>query len=816
MISLTVNGTPRTLTGDPDTPLLWALRDELGLKGTKYGCGVGVCGTCLVLIDDELHHACMVPVRKVAGRRVLTVEGLAETHPKLIGAWIAEQVPQCGYCQPGQLMAAAALLARTIAPSDADIDVAMATVLCRCGTYSRIRRAIHRAARGESIPATVMGAEPTPVEEGSVTLNDFIRIAPDNHVTLVVNHSEMGQGSLTGLCMLAAEELEVDLATMHAVFAPAGERYKNPLWGEQFTGGSSSIRGEWEPLRRFAAEARERLVAVAAKRLGVEPGECRAEHGHVVHKPSARRLSYAELAEDAARLKPPRRIWLKAPDDFRLIGRVAPRLEIPDMVVGKTLYGIDVTLPDMRVATVARCPAFGGRVRRIDDRQARSVPGVREVLTVESGVAVVADDFWAALKGREKLNVEWDDGPHARLTTETIYAQLREAARKPGKAVDRTDRVERPFEKAACIVEAEYATPYLAHGTLEPMNAVADVRHDGVDVWVGTQSQVDTQKIAARIAGLPKKQVRVHTQFIGGGFGRRLETDFVADAVELSKKIGRPVQVIWTRADDLQHDMYRPAGHALLKAALDADDRPQAVLMRFAGSELALEGIDLPYSIPRVREEHVEVESPLPTGPWRSVGASQNAFAIESFIDELAHAARRDPLVFRLELLGEAPRHRAVLERVAAMCDWGMALPAGTGHGLAVYYSFGSVVAVVAEAVLVNGAIRVPRVWAAIDCGIAVNPDAVRAQIEGSVAMGLSAALKEEVRIERGRVVQATFEDYPIFRMADMPAVELHIMESREPPGGVGEPGVPVIAPAVANAVFAAGGRRLRRLPLKL
>jgi isoquinoline 1-oxidoreductase beta subunit len=814
MIALTVNGTPRTLTGDPDTPLLWALRDELGLKGTKFGCGVGVCGTCLVLIDDELHHACKVPVRYAAGRRVLTVEGLTVLHPGLIGAWIAEQVPQCGYCQPGQLIAAAALLARTIVPSDADIDTAMAAVLCRCGTYQRIRRAIHRAARGEPVPPA-MGACAAPMAGEPVALNDFIRIAPDNTVTLVINHSEMGQGSLTGLCMLVAEELEIDLAAIRTEFAPADERYKNPRWGAKSTGGSSSIRGEWEPLRRVAAEARERLIEAAARRLGVTPEDCRAEQGCVVHEASARCLSYAQLAEDAARLRPPRRIRLKTPDEFRLIGRATPRLEIPDMVVGKTLYGIDVTLPGMLVATVVRCPVFGGHVRRFDPAPARSVPGVRDVLAVESGVAVVAEDFRAALRGRERLVIEWDDGPNASLTTETIYAQLREAAREPGKAVNHTDRVEHLFEKAARVVEAEYVTPYLAHATLEPMNAVADVRRDGADVWVGTQSQVDTQKIAARLTGLREQQVRVHTQFLGGGFGRRLQTDFVADAVELSRNIGRPVQVIWTRADDLQHDMYRPAGHALFKAALDDGDQPLALLMRFAGSELVLEGIDLPYSIPRVREERVEVASPVPTGAWRSVGASQNGFAIESFIDELAHAAQQDSLAFRLALLGDAPRHRALLEHVAAMSGWGTTSPAGTGRGVAVYRSYGSVVAMVAEARCENGLIKVPRVWAAIDCGVAVNPDAVCAQIEGSVAMGLSAALLEEVRIERGRVAQATFEDYPILRLADMPAVEVHIMESREPPGGVGEPGVPVIAPAVANAVFAACGRRLRQLPLR-
>jgi isoquinoline 1-oxidoreductase beta subunit len=813
MISFRVNGESQAVSADPEKPLLWVLRDELKLKGTKYGCGVGVCGICTVLIDGEPHHACRVPLRKAAGREVLTIEGLAPRYPALVQAWIAAQVPQCGYCQGGQLLAAAALLNKKPHPTDTDIDVALSGVLCRCATYPRIREALRTIGAASVMPASA----PLHTDAAAaIELNDFIRIAPDNSVTLVISHSEMGQGSLTGLCLLVAEELEIELAQIRTEFAPAAPCYRNPMWGEQFTGGSSSIRGEWEPLRRTAAEARLRLIAAAAKRWKSRTGECRAERGYVVNTKSGARLAYAELAAAAAGLKPPARPRLKASSEFRLIGHSAARLEIPDMVSGRTVYGIDVARPGILVATVLRCPVFGGRRKRFDAGAALAVAGVRKVLPVASGVAVVADDFMSALRGREQLQVEWDLGPHGQLNNEIIRAQLSAAAHTSGKLIQNRGRTQSILKSATRVFEAEYVTPYLAHATLEPMNCVAEVTADGCDIWTGTQDQENSQKVAAEISGLPKKRVRVHTQFLGGGFGRRLETDFVAEAVELAHKLHRPVQVVWTRADDLQHDHFRPAGAALFKATLDDDGWPVALLMRFAGSALALEGIQFDYAVEHLREEHAEVESAVPTGPWRSVGASQNAFAIECFIDELARTAGHDPFEYRRALLKDAPRGRAVLERAAQMAAWGRRQAAHSALGIAMYRSFGSWVAMVAEVVIKGKTLKVPRVWAAVDCGIAVNPDAVRAQIEGAIGFGLSAALKEEVRIENGRVAQASFEDYPILTFAEMPAVEVHIMDSREPPGGAGEPGVSVIAPAVANAVHAATGRPVRRLPIRL
>ena len=688
---------------------------------------------------------------------------------------------------------------------------------CRCGTYQRIRRAIHAAAQSKAAPASLRLPELLDVlpENAGVALNEWIWLNRDNVVTLVINHSEMGQGSLTGLAVLFAEELDVEIDKVRTVFAPADARYENGLWGGQFTGGSSSIRGEWTRQRQAAAKARARLVAAAAQRWGVASEHCRTGRGQVMH-PQAGRLDYGELAEAAAQLKAPRRTPLKAPSEFRLIGRALPRLDIPAMALGRARYGIDVALPGMVAATVARCPVFGGRAKRFHAEAALAIPGVRAVLPIESGIAVVADDFWTALRGREALQIDWTLGRNAGLNNAKIEQRLLSALKENGTLIERRGDAKRALERATQVMEAVYQTPYLAHATLDPMNCVAHVREDACDVWVGTQDQESTRAVAAEISGLPEARGRGRTQFLGGGFGRRLQTDFVAEAVELSRELGLPVQVVWTRADDLQHDFYRPAHAMRLQACLAKRGLPAAWFMRVAGPELALEGTDLPYAIPHLREERVETASAVPTGPWRSVGASNNAFAIECFLDELAHIAGRDPVDYRLALLEQAPRHRAALELAANRAGWGSQLGPGRGRGVAIYRSFDSVVAQVAEVSVSSGAIRVERVVCAIDCGIAVAPDAVRAQLEGSVAFGLSAALHEEIRIDEGRVQQASFRDYPILTIAEMPEVEVHIVPSQAPPGGVGEPGVPVIAPAVANALFAATGQRLRRLPLRL
>jgi isoquinoline 1-oxidoreductase beta subunit len=820
VVSFTVNRTQRSLGVDPETPLLWVLRDVLALKGTKYACGVGLCGTCTVLIDGVPNHACRVPLRKVAGREVTTIEGLVSAYPErraLLEAWAELQVPQCGYCQPAQIVSAAALLERSPNPSEREIDAALSGVLCRCGTYQRVRRAI-RAAAGDPPHAAVAeaGASARAAAEDVVALDEWIGIRPDNTVVVTINHSEMGQGVATSLAMLVAEELEVDLAQLETVFAPAHERYANPLFGTQATGGSTSIRGEWERLRRVGAGARERLIKAAMASWGAKRAECRAEHGAVVHARSGRRLTYAELVAAAKHVPPPRRLKLKPASELRLIGKPARRLDIPDMVAGNTEYSIDVTLPGTLVAQIERCPTVGGRIRSFDAAAALAVPGVRDVVALEGGVAVVAEDFWSATRGRERVAAEWEDGPHAELDTATIYRELESALQSPGAVVRKRGRPARAFREASTVVTAHYRTPYLAHCVMEPPACVADVRADGCDLWVGTQDQTSAQAAAAALTGLPTHAVAVHTTFLGGGFGRRLETDYVEEAVRLSMHCGRPVQVVWTRADDLRHDRYRPAHAVSLRAGLDRMGSPLVWWQRLAGPGFALEMSAVPYAIPHIREEHVERSSVLPIGYWRGVGATQNAFVIESFVDELAASAERDPLEYRLALVAD-PRHARVLSRVAEAFGWGGPLPHGRGRGIALYASFGSCVAQAAEvSVGDDRRIRVHRVVCAIDCGQPVNPDGIRAQLEGGIAFGLSAALKEEIRVERGRVAQASFADYPILTLAEMPEIETHIIESSEHPGGVGEPAVPVIAPAVANAVFAVTRRRLRSLPLVL
>jgi len=818
-LSLRVNGERVRADADPDMPLLWFLRDRLDLKGTKYGCGTGYCGACVVLIDGEPNHACMVPLHRVGARAVTTIEGLAgDGAQRVIDAWLAERVPQCGYCQPAQIVAAAAVLKDGDRATEAAINAAMDDVLCRCGTYQRIRRAIAAVASGRSVrpePSTLTG-ELVLAEAEGIALNDWVSIEPDGSAVLMINHSEMGQGAINAIATLIAEELEVGLDQVRVANAPAASQYENPTFGTQLTGGSSTVSGEWERLRRAGASAREALIAAAMKTWAAARGDCRAEHGVVVHAPTGRTLSYGDLADEAARIGPPGEIVLKVPSEFRLIGRASPRADFMPMAKGTAKYGIDVTVPNMLVASVARSPLIGGQLESFDASAACTVPGVVDAIEIESGVAVVAQDFWSASRGRDKLRTQWAPAGSRVLDTAAIYADLEAALDKSGKITQQRGDALRALERAERTVESRYRTPYLAHLTIEPPNCIADVRSDRCDLWVGTQDQSETQKTAARLTGLSLSQVHVHTTFLGGGFGRRLETDFVAEAVELSMQLARPVQVIWTREDDLQNDKFRPAHCVALAADLNEKGMPTAWTQRIAGPPVALGNCDMPYAIANFREEKITTRSPLAVGAWRGVGAVQNAFAIESFIDELAHVAGADPLEYRLALLDHSPRHRGVLEAVAEMIGWRDALPAGRGRGVAVYRSFGSWTAQAAEVSFAEGDIRVRRIVCAIDCGQALNPDTIRAQIEGGIALGLSAALKEEIEVVDGRVKQTTLVDYPILRYSEMPQVDVRIIANGEPPGGVGEPPVPPVAPALANAVFAVTGQRLRHLPLRL
>jgi isoquinoline 1-oxidoreductase beta subunit len=815
MINLTVNGRNYTFEGDPETPLLWFLRDEIGLKGTKFGCGVGICGICTLWINGEANHACMVPVNKAQNHEITTIEGLVEKNHYLLHAWIQKQVPQCGYCQPGQIMAVAALLNKYTNPSDQQINEAMSPILCRCGTYQRIREAIHDAVQ---LPNSPLPQEDlhyllplAPEEQPGANFEDWIRIAKDEAVTFMVNHAEMGQGSTTGLAMILAEELDVDFSRVRFSFAPAAKMYRNPLFNAQTTGGSTSIRGEWERLRPIGARTRWRLIEAAAQQWKVPHEECRTENGMVYHDKSRRRQSYGQLAQEAAKISAPKNIQLKDHSAYRLLGQSQPRLEIPAMVTGHAVYGADISLPDMLMASVARRPTARAEVQSMNMDAAKAVAGVVDVVSIESGMAVVAHNTWAAIHGREKLQVSWTQEQNPQANTDAYALQLISAAEKTGRAVKKQGNVKRALRDAEHIIEASYSTSYLAQAPLEPMNCTAVVKDGRCDVWVGTQSQEGAQATAALFSRLSKNKVNT---FLGGGFGRRLETDYVEDAVELARITHKPVQVLWSRADDMQHGFYRPAHRAVCKAVLDKQGWPTVWWQRSVGHEMALSA-DVSYAIPHYVVEHLPMGSPLPAGAWRSVAPGQNAFVVESFIDELAHAAGADPFEYRLELLQHAPRAQAVLKLAADKARWRSNLPKGHYQGIAQYKSFGSWAAQVAEVSVEQDQIHIHRIICAIDCGQCVNPDAVRAQLEGAVAMGVSAALKEKVLFENGKVTQTTYNDYPILTFEEMPKVEVHIVPSHQPPGGVGEPGLPPVAPALANAVYAASKKRLRGLPLQ-
>jgi isoquinoline 1-oxidoreductase beta subunit len=678
-----------------------------------------------------------------------------------------------------------------------------------------------------------------PVEAGgpndnSFAPNAFIRIEGGGHIILTMPYVEMGQGTYTSIPMLIAEELEVDLSQVQLEHAPPDERlYVNPLLGVQETGNSNAIRGAWQPLRQAGATARVMLVSAAANRWNVDPATCRAQSGEVVHAPTGRRLSYGELAADAARLPVPETVALKRPENYKLIGTPAKRLDTAAKVNGTAVYGIDAQPPGVKFATLAQSPAFGGRVKSVQDAAAKAVAGVRQIVRLDDAVAVVADHMGAAKKGLAALEIQWEDGPHAALATDAAAAELREATLKSGPVAQIIGDVEPAMASAATKVEATYQVPFLAHAAMEPMNCTAHVRKDGCEVWVGSQALTRTQAAAAKTAGLQPDQVIVHNHLIGGGFGRRLEVDGVVRAVEIAKEVHGPVKVVWTREEDIQHDMYRPMFVDRLSAGLDPKGMPIAWHNRFAGSSIiarrlpavfkngldpdTTEGaIHLVYDLPNVRVEYVRVEPPgIPTAFWRSVGPSHNVFVTESFMDELAAAAKQDPVAYRLALLDKAPRAKTVLALAADKAGWGEKLPPRVGRGVSIQNAFGSYMAHVAEVeVVADGAVRVRRVVCAVDCGTVINPDTVQAQIQGAVMFGITAALYGEITLKDGRVEQANFDTYRMLRMNEAPQVEVHIVQSQDLPGGMGEAGTSVIVPAVTNAIFSATGERLRKLPV--
>jgi isoquinoline 1-oxidoreductase beta subunit len=664
--------------------------------------------------------------------------------------------------------------------------------------------------------------------------NAFIRIESDGEIVLTMPYVEMGQGTYTSIPILISEELEVDLERVRLEHAPPNEKlYANPLLGVQATGNSNAIRGAWQPLRQAGATARTMLTAAAAKRWEVDPSACRAERGEVVHAPTGRRLTYGALAADAARLPIPANVALKGAEDFKLIGTPAKRLDSPAKVNGTAIYGIDARPRGVKFATLAQSPAFGGRLKSVNDSAARAVKGVRQIVRLDDAVAVVADHMGAAKKGLAALVIEWEDGPHGKLTSAAVAAELEEATLRSGPAAQSIGDAERALLAASTRIEATYQVPFLAHAAMEPMNCTVHVRKDGCEIWIGNQAIARVQSGAARVLGLPPEKVVVHNHLIGGGFGRRLEEDVAVRAVQIAQQVDGPVKVVWTREEDIQHDMYRPYWFDRISAGLDQKGMPIAWSHRFAGSSVvarwlppafkdgldpdSTEGaINLPYALPSLHVEYLRVEPPgIPTAFWRSVGPSHTVFVVESFMDELATAAKQDPVAYRLALLDEAPRAKAALALAAQKAGWGSALPARSGRGVALQHVFGTYVAQVAEVqVGKNGAVRVRRVVCVVDCGTVVNPDTVRAQIESGVMFGLTAALYGEITLKDGRVEQGNFDSYQILRMNEAPQVEVHIVQSAEPPGGMGEAGTSVIVPAVANAIFAATGKRLRRMPI--
>jgi isoquinoline 1-oxidoreductase beta subunit len=664
--------------------------------------------------------------------------------------------------------------------------------------------------------------------------NAFIRIGTDDVVTIIVNKSEMGQGVYTSLPMIIAEELEADWSKIRVEPAPVDPAYNHTEWGIQGTGGSTSVWSEWERLRKAGATARAMLVKAAAEFWKVDPASCRAEKGFVIHNPTRKKISYGRLVEKASQMEPPKDVSLKEPKNFRIIGKPRRRLDTPEKTNGKAMFGIDARVPGMLTAVVARPPVFGGEVKRFNADKARAVPGVKEVVQIDSGVAVIADGFWSAHKGRDALEIDWDEGSLAALSTSGIREQYMNLAKTPGAVARKEGNPESVLSKTAKQLKAEYEVPYLAHACMEPLNCLVDLRPDRCEIWTGTQFQTADRNSAASVVGLKPEQVKIHTMFLGGGFGRRANphSDFVVEAAQVAKAVKKPVKVIWTREDDMKGGYYRPIWHDRVAAGLDEKGSlitwqhtivGQSILSgtpfdpKGAVDPVSVEGAkEIPYEIPNIL---VDLHSPkmgVPVQWWRSVGHSHTAFVVESFIDEVAREAGKDPYEFRRKLLARHPRHSGVLKLAAEKAGWGRPLPKGCGRGIAVHESFGSFVAQVAEAsVSAEGEVRVHRVVCAIDCGKIVNPDTIKAQMESGIVFGLSAALYGQITLQNGRVEQSNFHDYPLLRLKEMPLVEAYIISSKEKPGGVGEPGVPPIAPAVANALFAATGKRIRHLPIR-
>ena len=667
---------------------------------------------------------------------------------------------------------------------------------------------------------------------GKFAPNAFIRIDQAGNTTLVMPQVEMGQGVYTSIAMILAEELDADFAKVTLEHAPPDDKlYGNPVFGLQVTGNSNSIRAFWKPLREAGASTRAMLVQAAAQQWQVEPASCTTANSEVTHKESGRKLSYGALATSAGSERPPTDVALKDPKDFVLIGKPLKRLDTPDKVDGKAVYGIDAMLADMKFATLKACPVFGGKVGKVDDSAAKKIPGVQKVVVLDDMVAVVGDHMWAAKKGLDALVIDWDEGPNARLSSNDIWQDLRAASEKDGVVAKSEGDIAKGLATGDKL-EASYELPFLAHATMEPLNATVHLKPDSCEIWTGTQIVSRVQSEAAKAAGLPVDKVIVNNHLLGGGFGRKLEPDMVVAAVRIAKQVDGPVKVVWTREEDIQHDMYRPLYRDTIAASL-SDGKIVGWKYKISGSSIMARwlppafqkgididavdaAVDMPYDIPNFHVEYVRKEPPaVPTGFWRGVGPNNNVFAVECFMDELAHKAGKDPVEFRRGMLGKNPRLLAALNLAAEKSNWGQPLSPRVGRGVCVQPSFASFIATVVEAeVDQQGEVHLRRVTLAVDTGIAVNPDTVVAQLEGGLIFGLTAALYGEITIDKGRVQQSNFHDYRMLRIDQAPKIEVHVVKSGEAPGGIGEAGTNAGPPALRNAIFAATGVALRRLPI--
>ncbi len=677
---------------------------------------------------------------------------------------------------------------------------------------------------GFALPGRVSAAlaDAAQTTSSSSALNAFVHIGTNDVVTLIIHKSEMGQGTMTSLSMLLAEELECRWDSIRTEFAPV-----EPAYGVIGVYGSNSIRSSWQPLRVAGATAREMLISAAAQRWGVDRAQCRAETGAVVNRSTGARLTYGALATAAAALPVPSAPPLKNASAFTLIGTTPKRLDTPAKVDGSAVFGLDARLPDMLYAVVARCPVFGGKVASFDATKAKAVPGVKQVVQVSTGVAVIADNTWSAMEGRRALAITWDEGPTASASSAGIREQFVRLAGQPGAEARRVGDPAGTIASAATRVEAVYEAPYLAHAPMEPLNCTAHVTPTSCDVWVSTQAQSSARDIAARASGVPPANVKVHTLLLGGGFGRRAQVDYIGEAVEVAKAVSVPVKVTWSREDDIRHDLYRPASYVKFAGALDAGGWPAAITARVVCPSFgfgrggvdgtAVEGITPnPYEVPHFLVEYQRADAGIPTTYWRSVGYSQNTFFLEAFLDELAAAGGKDPVDVRRRLLAGSPRMLAALNLAASKAGWGTPLPAGRGRGVSLVNNIGSFTAQVAEVSVEAGAVQVHRVVCAVDCGQVVNPAGVESQIVSGIGTGLSAALKDGITIDAGRVVQGNFNNYRVMRMTDAPVIEVYTVPSTAAPGGIGEASTPGIAPAVANAIFAATRTRVRVLPIRM